>query len=105
MFSEPRPSTVSISHVIWTDRSGGRHVVRRHDLGIVEVMQAMMTIRRAIDAGEADALCRSAADRIDQPQAQEVLVVTDIFDTVDYFAEHRRPTTTSVHARCRPGTT
>ena len=103
MFSRSAGTEVAIPHVVWFDSEGNRSVVDRGDLGAGEVMQAFESLRIIVRSDdEAQTFCVDVAGRVSDA-AVEVQVVTDTFDAVEYFADNRIPSASTVHASCVPG--
>jgi hypothetical protein len=76
-------------------------------LGSGEVMQAVATVRRAVEAGEPRRreLCRRIADRLKKsPDLEEVTRVRLVgarFDPIAYFVDGPTPLERKVHAECK----
>lgn len=108
MFARPRPRVATIPHVVARMADGRALVVPPEHLGTDEVMQAFVTVQRAVARGPAAALrlCRRVAASVATDPAfaglRAVEVRTDAFDVLAYFTTSRRPLRGRTHARCRP---
>lgn len=105
MFSaDRRTAEAEIGHVVGYSREGRHRPVAPAMVGSEEIMQAYQTVRLAIRRGDAQALCRGAAERVRADPAHADLerleVRTDRYDALAYFAGDTKPRTTRVHARC-----
>ncbi|HEX6420734.1 MAG TPA: hypothetical protein VFZ77_19685 [Acidimicrobiales bacterium] len=69
--------------------------------GTDQVIQAGVTVRQAIRAGRAAALCDEVAARVDAPGT--VAVVVERHDVVAWSAGDREPLDRRTLVRCRPG--
>lgn len=84
MFAHKRPrARVNLHYVIAVGPGGARRHVPPELIANAEVMQAMMTVRRAIERGQADHLCREVAARVGRDRGFAAL------DTVQVvFGDH-----------------
>lgn len=104
MFAFRRPGArVAMDYVIATGPGGARRHVPPELVANAEVMQALMTIRRAVQRGEAPALCRAVAGRAARDRRfaamDTVAVVFGDHRGVDYLAGGVRGPEKE-HARC-----
>ena len=89
------------------DRSGQAQRLAPQLLGSGEVMQAVATVRRAIEGGETRRreFCRNIAARVAADGALEevsrVRLVGARFDPIAYFEEGPTPLERQVHAECK----
>ncbi|MFO0619104.1 MAG: hypothetical protein U0414_41325 [Polyangiaceae bacterium] len=107
MFSSKRGRDATLHHVVAELESGERVILGPEFLGTGEVLQAETTLVRAIRSG-ADrqaALCREIAARVARaPQlrgARRVLLTKIRIDTIDWFKDSKRATSSeTVIAEC-----
>lgn len=102
MFAHDRSAVTRFSVAVWFDESGQE---RRLDLRLVggtdQPVQAAMTVRQAIRAGQSDVLCREIAEQLDEPGTVQVAVVT--YNAPGWFAGRKDPVERDVHAECPSG--
>ncbi|MBZ0237058.1 MAG: hypothetical protein K8M05_32310 [Deltaproteobacteria bacterium] len=104
MFAFQRPhARVAIDYVIATGPGDARRHVPPELVANHEVMQALMTIRRAVQSGKASTLCAEVAARAARDRRFDAMdtiqVVFGDHRGVDYLVHDRRgPERT--HARC-----
>jgi hypothetical protein len=109
MFAHGRPSPVTgVHHLLAIDADGRRRPVPPALVANDEVLQADVTIQRAIRRGKKTsvALCRKVAARLaedpDWSDAVRVELVSEKFDALRYFAGDRAPLTKPrLRARCK----
>ncbi len=104
MFAVKRAGArVAIDYVIATGPDGARRHVPPELVANAEVMQALMTVRRAVQRGAASALCAEVAARVAGDRRfvalDAVAVVFGDHRGVDYLVHGRRGGE-RVHARC-----
>jgi len=108
MFSRNRVRHVDVAHVVAIDHLGHATPVPPRLVANDEVMQAAMTVRRALRSGPGSALslCQAIARRMaehDPERASAVVrleVRTSRFDAIDYFSTSTKPLETAVGATC-----
>jgi len=105
MFSaDRRTADAEIGHVVGFSREGRHRPLTPAMVGSEEIMQAYQTVRLAIRRGDADELCRRAAERVrtdpDHADLERLEVRTDRYDALAYFDGDTKPRGTKVHARC-----
>lgn len=111
MFSRGRKSPrARIRHVVAIDAEGRGVVVPPRLVANEEVMQAVMTVKRAIRQGRAAQFCAEVAARVRMRVAADgglegilpvrLEVRTDVHDAVAYFEGQTKPTESRVHATC-----
>lgn len=104
MFAFERPGArVAIDYVVATSADGARRHVPPDLVANHEVMQALMTIRRAVRSGKASTLCAEVAARAARDRRfaamDTILVVFGDHRGIDFLVHGRRgPERT--HARC-----
>lgn len=100
MFAYKRPEArVTLHYVIAVGPDGARRHVPPALVANAEVMQAMMTVRRAVDRGESQRLCEEVAARVARHRG------FDRMDTVQVvFGDHRAVAylVRGVHGKERP---
>lgn len=105
MFSaDRRTAEADIAHVVGYSREGRHRPVRPAIVGSEEIMQAFQTVRLSVRRGDAEELCRRAAERVradpEHADLERLEVRTDRYDALAYFAGDTKPRRTQVHARC-----
>lgn len=106
MFTAKRRSRMRVTHFVGLDRDGQR-VHLPHDVaGSGGLNQLRKQIRRIVQRGDAEELCRAAAERVARrrrryPEVVAVQVVTGTYRLTAYFAGQREPDKEVVHA-CVP---
>lgn len=99
MFAHERSRVTTFSVAVLIDDRGVEH---RLDLrtvgGTDQPVQAAMTVRQAIRAGEADRLCAEIAERVGR--AGSVQVASVQYDAPAWFAGDEEPIARTVHAEC-----
>jgi hypothetical protein len=104
MFSRAKSRQAVVHHVVAFSARKRHRVVPPELLGNDEIMQAAMTVARAVRTGRTRELCEEVAREVAvapaQADAQYLEVRTDTFDSVLYLQGERRPTRTRVHVRC-----
>ena len=86
MFAEARGREASIPTVVGVHADGRRHPLDPETIGATRWPN--LAARRVLDAtreGTADELCREVATRVRDDQTVALEVVTETFDTLDYF--------------------
>lgn len=102
MFAHQRAAVNRFSVAVNVDADGVEHRLDAQQIaGTDQPMQAVMTIRQAISAGDADELCESIAARAERPGTVEIATVT--LDAVDWFTGDEEPIERTVHAECAVG--
>jgi hypothetical protein len=107
MFASDRGRVVDVATVVAVDGRDG--TVHRLDPNAIartdQVIQAMVTVERAIAAGAAAsaALCADVAGRVDQRDVDEVQVVVERYDTIAWADGEREPRARRVVATCEAG--
>lgn len=109
MFARERPRTASVTSALALGAGGFERAVPPGYVATSEAMQALVTLRKAVDAGpqRARALCRDVAERLARSddaafaQATEVALVTQTVDSIAYLSGERQALARRVHARCR----
>ena len=100
MFTKKRRSRVSVTHLVGRDAEGGRRVLPYRHAGAGGMNQTRKLIRRTVERGDAEALCRRVARRLaaDGPgDVRRVEVVTTTHTLRTYFAGRREPRGQVVH--------
>ena len=105
MFSGLSDSTTSIDHVVAVAEDESRTPLPPESVANEEVLQAMVIISGAIHQGPeaTEALCRKAALWVYEARwenIETVEVLTDSFDSLDYFDGDKTPISSVLHARC-----
>lgn len=107
MFSHGRKSPrARIRHVVAIDAQGKEVMVPPKMVANDEVMQAVMTVARAVKQKRAPQLCGRVAAQIHERGELDgivpvrVEVRTDVYDAVAYFEGDTRPRRSKVHATC-----
>ena len=107
MFASDRPRLSTVATAYALDPKGVRLTLSPELIADTdERILATTTVRRAIADGEAGVsrLCREIAGRVAgsdaRPRAIDVVVVTDRYDAVDYFAGSTEPLDGIEHGRC-----
>lgn len=108
MFSRPLHSPVSeITRAVAVTSSGAQRSIAPQYVANAEVLQAMVTLRKAVQGGNKPAarLCRAIAERLVQagalPEAREVQLLTQRIDAVAYVGYGKlAPQHSHLHARC-----
>jgi hypothetical protein len=105
MFSGLRDSTTSIDHVVGVAGDESRTPLPPESVANDEVLQALAIIRGAIRQGPeaTETLCQKAALWVYEARWQNietVEVLTDRFDSLDYFDGDKSPISSVLHARC-----
>lgn len=99
MFATDRPTEASFSTVIEVDADGStRRLSPRTIGGTDQVIQAAATVAQAVRLDETDQLCREILDRVER--AARLEVVTEIYDTIDWFDGDETPIRRTVHTTC-----
>ena len=107
MFSRGRKSPrTKVTHVVALTQDGRRLIPPPALVASEEVMQTLVSTRRAVATHRSDELCDHVARRMADNGARwndvvEVQVRTDWYDAVRYFSDSRVPQRTKVHARCQ----
>lgn len=102
MFAHDRSRVTSFPVAVWLDQDGREHALDARLVGGTDQpVQAAITVRQAIEAGEADLLCREIAEQLDEPGTVEVVAVT--YDAPGWFAGRKDPVERTVHAECPSG--
>jgi len=104
MFAFKRPQArVAMDYVIATGPNDARRHVPPELVANHEVMQALMTIRRAVQSGHAATLCAEVAARAARDHRFDAMdtiaVVFGDHRGLDYLVRHKHGTE-RVHARC-----
>lgn len=106
MFTTRREREVTVRHVLALDEMGVVRPIGPDLVGNGAVIHAAATVRRAVESGGADALCRLVAARLAAghlaPGTREIWVATSVFDLETYFVGTRAPLRREIHARCAP---
>lgn len=94
MFASVRPREVKLSYALGVTRDGGRRVLTPRLIGSREVLQAFMTIARAVAAGrgEQQKLCRAIAERVHASGDDDVIairIVTGTHDAIDLLVDDK----------------
>lgn len=101
MFAADRGSVVAIDTVVALDADGEVHRLGPQEVGGGdEVMLAVEAVRRAVDGGEAAALCAEVAAAVDDPDLQTIEVRTEVRDAVADVRGTAEPIHLVVHASC-----
>jgi len=99
MFAHPRERVANYYAVVLVDDEGEEHTL---DLRVVggtdQPVQAAMTVRQAIDRGEADSLCEEIAGRVGDSGVVEVIRLR--YDGPAWFGGDEEPLERVVHAGC-----
>lgn len=101
MFAGDRDVVAPVSTVVAID--GDRSIRLSPQLigGTDEPMLAAETVVQAIRDGEAHALCAEVAHRLEHTAVRGRLeVVTEHYDTLQWFEDDRTPTARTVYAEC-----
>ncbi|MGH8903231.1 MAG: hypothetical protein ACRDYA_16570 [Egibacteraceae bacterium] len=105
MFTAKRKARMRVTHFVGLD-GDGRRVHLPHDVaGSGGLNQLRKQIRRTVERGNAEDLCRAAAERVARRRRYQgviaVQVVTGTYRPTTYFAGQREPDKEVVHA-CAP---
>jgi hypothetical protein len=109
MFSAKRSENYQANYLVGLDARGNRHLISHKFAGSGGFNQTRRQINKVIREKQADALCRSIADKVaraDKPpytQIVTVQIVTGSFRFEDYFAGNKTPLSERVRASCRVG--
>ena len=68
--------------------------------GSDEVMQALTDVGNAVARGNAGAFCADVADRVAGKDLVTIEVVTETYNTIEYFRGSEVPLDTRLHATC-----
>ncbi len=99
MFATDRPTEASFATVVAVAPEGTTdRLTPRAIGGTDQVIQAAATVAQAVRNGEAEQLCREILDRVDGPTQLEV--VTETYDTIEWFDGNETPISRTVHATC-----
>jgi hypothetical protein len=102
MFSRDRGQVVELPTVVVEAPGGAVERLSPTTIaGTDQVIQAGVTVRQAIRAGRAPALCRKVAERVDGPGT--VAVVIERHDVIAWSAGDREPLDRRAVAQCTPG--
>ncbi len=105
MFTERRGKRVRVTHLVGFGADETRHLLAYHHVGSGGLNQVRKHIRRAVECGEADAMCarlaRSAAGG--GLPLVSVAIITGEYQMARWFAGDRRPRREEVHAVLRCG--
>jgi hypothetical protein len=99
MFAADRPTEARFATVVATDPDGRTDRLSPRTIGGTDqVIQAAATVAQAVRNGEAEQLCREILGRLDDPVRVEV--VTETYDTIEWFDGNETPISRTVHATC-----
>lgn len=109
MFAHTRKTTKTVvHHAVGRTAKGARRLLPPKFVANDEVLQAAATIRGAIRRGRrgSSELCKSiaarvAADPVRAAIVTHVEVVTNHYDSIEFFAGDTTPRKSRLHARCR----
>jgi hypothetical protein len=88
MFAEPRTTELTLDYALGETASGERRTLSPRLVGTGEVMQAYVRIDRAVQTGQAHALCAEIAARLHGTDIATVRIVTGQHDAVGYLVHH-----------------
>lgn len=103
MFSRARPETMWAATARAVTADGDEVVVATSDIATSEPMQAVATLKRALDGGPAAAraLCRDIAGRVaDEPGVVAVELRWEQYPVLGYFRGETEPRAVRRVARC-----
>lgn len=104
MFTKCRDEQIRIAHVIGMDREGNAYRIRYNVAGPGGMNQVRKQVRRKVEAGQADDVCRAADRRIRKSNSgplakiETAAVVRSTFDLDQFVRGHARPIAQSVEA-------
>jgi hypothetical protein len=104
MFADERGRESAIATAVGVDPGGRRQRLSPELIGGTDepILASATAERAAASESGASALCAAIADRVaGRDDLRAIEVVTERYDTVDYFRSNRQPEATTVHARCR----
>jgi hypothetical protein len=105
MFSYERPETAWMATARAVHADGRRAQVAAADIASSEPMQALVTLKRALDGGKGAAreLCRQIAGRVGRdPEVEAVELGWEQYPVVGYFLGETEPRAVRRVIRCRP---
>jgi hypothetical protein len=106
MFAAPRPREATMAYAQGATRDGAPRPLALAQLGTTEVMQAFVTLQRAVDAGPGAraALCAAIADRVAGDaglgDVVEIRIVRGTFDAIAHVARGAPAQREVVLVRC-----
>lgn len=103
MFSRKRPDTMWAATARGVTRDGRRTQIAAADIASSEPMQALSTLKRALNGGPraARALCREIAARVARdPELVAVELRWERYPVIDYFLGETEPRAVRRVARC-----
>ena len=103
MFSYRRTTTESVDTAVLAEADGRiRRLAPSTIAATDEVVLAGATVSDAIASGSSPQLCAEIAARADRDGLSgEVQIVTERFDSIDWYQGDREPLERTVHASCR----
>jgi hypothetical protein len=102
MFTADRPSVAGFATVVRIAGSGERERLDPTAIGGTDQpVQASATVRQAIRGGQELELCREITDRVGGDG--KLQIVTERYDTIEWFRGRKDPVSSVVHAECELG--
>jgi hypothetical protein len=102
MFSGRQSETATIARAEGIRNDGASERLEPSLVANDEVIQAFETIRQAIRQGP-DAslqLCDRMAGKLEADEYEQVRIVSETYDVIEYFDDHRDPLFSQIHAEC-----
>ncbi len=106
MFSLERGETYQVTHLVGFDARDQRTLIHHSFAGTGGFNQVRRQIRKKVQNGKAEGLCRSVARRVAaSPEApiagvNRIQIVTGEYKINEFFAGNRAPVNETVHANC-----